>query len=838
MKLLFTCTVIAGILGVGWVFLLAGAGLPRPPAGDHPPLAQITIDYPLGGSVFPPEITPPTFLWRDANESAKRWVIEITFAGHAGDIRLAVSGQLMQPGELDPQAGGPNDLTKLTPQQAVTHTWAPDADTWEKIERQSVKSPASITITGFACDNAQQPVSAGTVNISTSVDPVGAPVFYRDVPLMIWPRGQKGSIQPLPPFAIPLIKWKLRNIGEAQSHTVMENLPTCGNCHSFSRDGKTLGMDLDGPKNDKGLYAIAPISKNMTIRNQDVIRWSSFQENPDARSSEPVVKRFGFMSQISPDGRYVVTSIGPPGLGNKHKDELPDFAPGLADRLYSMNFQGPPFNQVFYPTRGILAFYDRTEQKLRPLPGADDPRFVHTSAFWSPDGKYLIFSRATARDPYPENVAKAEYANDPNETQIQYDLYKIPFNDGKGGKAEPVVGASNNGMSNNFPKVTPDGRWIVFVQNRNGLLMRPDSHLYIVPFAGGKARLMNCNTALMNSWHTFSPNGRWMAFSSKARSPYTRLMLTHIDTNGNDTPAIIVDNTTAANRAVNIPEFLNVPPDGLEKIDPEATNFFRYFNQAYELMENNRVNEAVPLLRQAVQSDPDDAIGHYALATALAQTGEERPAVEEYRKALALNHTPPAAWYDHLAVLQAQTGDLPGAVENLRLSLAIDPRDAGTEDNLGTILCETGQAQEGFEHLRKAISLAPDFPDPHNHLGWELAKTGQFEEAVGELQKAIALRPGSVEYRVNLGYVLAIQGDFAAAVPVFQKAVELSDGKDWRCLDMLASANSQLGRSAEAVAIEQRALDLAVAQHDQSLEKHLRTNLEHYERESTKAQAK
>ena len=119
-----------------------------------------------------------------------------------------------------------------------------------------------------------------------------------------------------------------------------------------------------------------------------------FQENPDARSSEPVVKRFGFMSQISPDGRYVVTSIGPPGLGNKHKDELPDFAPGLADRLYSMNFQGPPFNQVFYPTRGILAFYDRTEQKLRPLPGADDPRFVQTSAFWSPDGKYLIFSRA------------------------------------------------------------------------------------------------------------------------------------------------------------------------------------------------------------------------------------------------------------------------------------------------------------------------------------------------------------------------------------------------------------------------------------------------------------
>ena len=108
-------------------------------------------------------------------------------------------------------------------------------------------------------------------------------------------------------------------------------------------------------------------------------------------------------------------------------------------------------------------------------------------------------------------------------------------------------------MSNDFPKVSPDGRWIVFVQNKNGLLMRPDSRLYIVPFDGGKARLMKCNTWRMNSWHTFSPNGRWLAFSSKARSPYTQLMLTHIDANGNDSPAIIVDNTTAANRASEYP---------------------------------------------------------------------------------------------------------------------------------------------------------------------------------------------------------------------------------------------------------------------------------------------
>jgi hypothetical protein len=37
-----------------------------------------------------------------------------------------------------------------------------------------------------------------------------------------------------------------------------------------------------------------------------------------------------------------------------------------------------------------------------------------------PDGKYLVFSRAAARDPYPPGYLRSLYANDRNETQIQY----------------------------------------------------------------------------------------------------------------------------------------------------------------------------------------------------------------------------------------------------------------------------------------------------------------------------------------------------------------------------------------------------------------------------------
>ncbi len=452
--------------------------------GDTTPQAEITIDYPLNGSVFPPEITPPTLMWHDPSPSATRWVIQVSFVPPTQPLRIDAKGEWMQQSTIDPSAG---PGLALTAEQASTHTWKPDIKTWETIKRLSTKSTANIVIMGFADNGSNLPVSVGKVTIATSPDPVGAPIFYRDVPLMLPPPDEKGPIAPLPRSAIPLIKWQIRDIAQPESHLVMTNLPTCANCHSFSRDGKTFGLDLDGPRNDKGLYALVPVAKDMTIRNSNVLHWSSFGLNDEARAADPVVKRFGFMSQVSPDGRYVVTSIGPPNNTNKHQGEESGFAPGILDRLYSTNFRSIEFSQVFYPTRGILAWYDRNAGKMRPLPGADDPQYVHTSAFWSPDGKYLIFSRALARDPYPAGVPKPEFANDPNETQIQYDLYKIPFNDGRGGKAVPVEGASGNGMSNNFPKVSPDGKWIVWVQNKNGLLMRPDSKLYIVPFAGGNA---------------------------------------------------------------------------------------------------------------------------------------------------------------------------------------------------------------------------------------------------------------------------------------------------------------------------------------------------------------
>jgi hypothetical protein len=511
-------------------------------------LLPVSIDYPEPGSIFPPGITPPTFLWRDA--AGTSWTIDISFADGSPPVHVTTKGERMRLGDIDPQTvSDSNQPPKLNAQQAATWTWTPDATAWSVIQTHSVSGPATVTITGYRDGEAAW--SQSRINFTTSKDDVGAPIFYRDVPLMP-SAGVNGVVSPLATSSIPLIHWRLRDIRKPESHTVLKDMPTCANCHSFSADGKTFGMDIDGPANDKGLYAVVPVQKHMTVASKDMVHW-----NTDGTVGKI---RVGFMSQVSPNGRYVLSTFAGPTVQS------------MMDSYYVTNFLDYRFLQVFYPTRGILEYYDRSDGRRHPLPGADDPKYVQTDGVWSRDGKWIVFARAEARDPRPKGQLAALHALDENETQIQYELYRMPFNDGKGGTPERIRGASQNGMSNNFPKISPDGKWIVFVQCKNGQLMRPDSQLYIVPFQGGTARRMRANTRLMNSWHSFSPNGRWLVFSSKARSPYTQMYLTHLDADGNDSPAILIDNATAANRAVNIPEFVNIAADGIDDIQVDVAD--------------------------------------------------------------------------------------------------------------------------------------------------------------------------------------------------------------------------------------------------------------------------
>src|ERR1035438_9728767 len=233
---------------------------------DRAKLAAVTIDYPLQGSIFPPEITPPTFIWHDPAGTATSWRIDVSFADGSPAIHAQSKGEALAVGEIDMRCiSSTNELPTVSPELAGGHTWVPDEATWTAIKNHSVGTRATVTVSGINASASGAAVSLGQVSFETSKDPLGAPIFYRDVPLMP-SETEKGVIKPLDSSAIPLIKWRLRDVSQPSSRVVLEGMHTCANCHSFSRDGKTMGLDMDGPQNDKGLYALVSVKTNGSWR--------------------------------------------------------------------------------------------------------------------------------------------------------------------------------------------------------------------------------------------------------------------------------------------------------------------------------------------------------------------------------------------------------------------------------------------------------------------------------------------------------------------------------------------------------------------------------------------
>lgn len=163
----------------------------------------------------------------------------------------------------------------------------------------------------------------------------------------------------------------------------------------------------------------------------------------------------------------------------------------------------------------------------KPLPGADLKDRVENLPYWSPDGKRLAFLRTKPNEMWHGSSGKL-------------DLAWIEYNDGAGGQANPLKGASDNDKSNFLPTYSNDGKWIVFTQADQGFFSQESSDLWIVPAEGGTPRRMGCNSTLTESWHRFSPDGRWLAFVTNredVRRPHIYISRFYTET-GTCAPAV------------------------------------------------------------------------------------------------------------------------------------------------------------------------------------------------------------------------------------------------------------------------------------------------------------
>ncbi len=701
------------------------------------PESGIKINYPLDEAMFPPEIIAPTFLWEDTTPTVDRWVL--SFRGSS-----SVQSFLCK----EP-------------------SWRPDRETWQEMKKISVENPLSVTVTGFNKKQAQKPLSGSAVRISTSTDEVGAPIFFREVILPFL----DAVIDP------SKIRWRFGSIdSEEQPPIVLEGLPVCGNCHSFSQDGSLLAMDVDYA-NSKASYVITRTQEEMKLNTSDIITWNDFRK-------EDREQTYGLLSQISPDGRYVLSTV---------KDKSV-FVP-IEDLYYS---------QLFFPIKGIIACYDRVEDKFTALKGADDPQYVQSNPTWSPDGKTILFARTEAYDLLStQGQGKTlltreeckEFVEDGK--PFKFKIYKVDFNEGEGGEAVPLEGANEEGQSSYFPKYSPDGKWLVFCKASDYMLLRGDSRLYIMPAQGGEPRLMRCNTDQMNSWHSWSPNGKWLVFSSKANGPYTQLWLTHIDVNGESTPPVVLAHFTQSDRAANIPEFVNRPADAIRSITPQFLNDLSWCRAGDEYFRNHMPQEALTNYLYALTINPDCYQAHQKIGF------------------LYFNV------FDRL-----QEG-----ISHMEKALKIEPRYAMTQFDYGMACLHMKNYETARIHIAEAIRLIPrgidkqyDSAEMRFQLARAILMGGEPAEAIPPLEAALQMNPDHAEANYLLAILCIGANDIPRAIPLMQKAITTNPKVD-RNPEMHARIGAyyaENGQYSLALSEAERAFTLAQAQNNAALVDELR----------------
>jgi len=184
-----------------------------------------------------------------------------------------------------------------------------------------------------------------------------------------------------------------------------------------------------------------------------------------------------------------------------------------------------------------LFYYDKRSKTIKTTPQIADKQFMETYPTWSPDGRYLYYCNAPVLWEDRQTVPPENY------DKVRYDLERISYDveTDTWGQAETVLSAVDANASVLIPRISPDGRFLVFCMIDYGSFppFEPGSDLYIADLNEFKKtsnfeyRRLESSTDKSDSWHSFSSNSRWLAFASKKRDgQLTRSYFSYIDKNG------------------------------------------------------------------------------------------------------------------------------------------------------------------------------------------------------------------------------------------------------------------------------------------------------------------
>ncbi len=182
--------------------------------------------------------------------------------------------------------------------------------------------------------------------------------------------------------------------------------------------------------------------------------------------------------------------------------------------------------EVYDVKSDVVLYNMKTKKVISPdiISAAD--KFETFPAF-SPDGRKLIFCSA-------DSVAMPERYKD-----VKYNLLEIDFNPetgALGNKIDTLYNAAANGCSVKFPRVSPNGKYLLFTTSAYGnfSIWHKDADLEMMDMESKEfldIKMANSND--VESYHSWSSNSRWIVFSSRhLDGQFTRPFIAYVDENG------------------------------------------------------------------------------------------------------------------------------------------------------------------------------------------------------------------------------------------------------------------------------------------------------------------
>jgi Tol biopolymer transport system component len=189
-----------------------------------------------------------------------------------------------------------------------------------------------------------------------------------------------------------------------------------------------------------------------------------------------------------------------------------------------------------FEKRGDLAVYDVEKNTISTTEAVFDHEYIETHPCWSPDGKYIYYSRG--RD---MPVAKLE-----DWAKSKFDMMRIPYDVAADtwGSPETVKAYSKLGLSCAFPRPSPCGKYVLHILSDRTTypIHQKSSDVYLLDLASNNhKKLERVCSDLAESYPRWSSNGRWFTFLSNRRDGMSALpYLAYFDVKGEAHKAFVL----------------------------------------------------------------------------------------------------------------------------------------------------------------------------------------------------------------------------------------------------------------------------------------------------------